>query len=128
MMGWLKNRVRKRDYDDLEDIRSSVVGQDFRNPEPDFPRAAARPPEAAAFDPIERHFGEFEPRFEQPPGFSTVDTRYPEQSPVSERSSRDYDILDRLNLIESQLSAIRSQTETINERLKNMEAKLTRRY
>ena len=46
-----------------------------------------------------------------------------------DESSRNYDILDRLNIIEAQLSAIRSQTETINERLKNMEMKLgPRRY
>jgi chaperonin cofactor prefoldin len=38
--------------------------------------------------------------------------------------------MDRLNLIESQLAAIRSMTETINERLKNMESRLglQRRY
>lgn len=128
MLSWLKNRMHKR-YDDLEDIRSSVLGNDFRNPpEPDFPRREAGRLEAPAFDPIERHFGEpFEPRFEQPPGFSTVDTRFPEPQ-INERGQRDYDILDRLNLIESQLAAIRSQTETINERLKNLEARLTRRY
>jgi chaperonin cofactor prefoldin len=38
--------------------------------------------------------------------------------------------MDRLNLIESQIAAVRSMTETINERLKNMESKLVmqRRY
>lgn len=41
---------------------------------------------------------------------------------------REYELLDKLNLIEAQLSAIRSQTETINERLKNLEARLVRRY
>lgn len=126
MLSWLKNR-RKRDYDDLEDIRSTVTGRDLL-PEQDFPqpRRAAEPPPFE--DPVSRHFGEpFEPRFEQPPGFSTVDTRFPEQQ-ISERGQRDYDILDRLNLIESQLAAIRSQTETINERLKNLERSLGRRY
>jgi hypothetical protein len=38
------------------------------------------------------------------------------------------DVLDRLSIIESQLQAIRSQTETINERLKNLDARLGRRY
>lgn len=125
MMGWLKNRVHRQN-DDLEDIRSNVLGNDFtRNPEPDFPRTdfPRSPPlergriEAPTFD---------EPfRRDEPPGFSSIDTRFPE---ATDRRSDNYDIIDRLNLIESQLSAIRSQTETINERLKNLETKLTRRY
>ncbi|HIG97643.1 MAG TPA: hypothetical protein HA230_04855 [Candidatus Aenigmarchaeota archaeon] len=113
MMGWLKNRMHKN-YDDYEDIRSNVVGKDLlAPPEPDFPpRRIERSLEVPRFE---------EPvgRFEEPPGFSTVDTRFPEQ-PVEKNSDR-YEILDRLNLIESQLAAIRSMTETINERLKNLE-------
>ncbi len=114
--------MHKKEYDDLEDIRSNVLG-DFRGlpppSEPDFPRP--RQIEVPAFEePFRR-----EERFGEPPGFSSIDMR--ERFPEREQS-RNYDILDRLNLIESQLAAIRSQTETINERLKNLEAKLTRRY
>ncbi|MEK6888205.1 MAG: hypothetical protein AABX14_04650 [Candidatus Aenigmatarchaeota archaeon] len=124
MMGWLKNKMHKN-YDDYEDIRSNVVGKDLlAPPEPDFPqRRIERAIEVPKF---EEPLG----RFEEPPGFSTVDTRFPDQQPAaSERGSDRYEIIDRLNLIESQLAAIRSQTETINERLKNLEVRLTgRRY
>lgn len=109
-------------YDDLEDIRSNVVGRDLlAPPEPDFPpRRFEKPVEVPTFDePIRR--------FDEPPGFNTVDTRFPEQR--DERGSNRYEVIDRLNLIESQLAAIRSMTETINERLKNLETRLTgRRY
>ena len=117
MFDSLRSRFRKKDYDDVEDIRSSVLG-DFRmaeHPQPDFPRRT----EAPAWD-------EPFPR-DEPPGFSTIDTRQDQRFPP-QQSGRDYDIMDRLSLIESQLSAIRSQTETINERLKNMERSLGRRY
>lgn len=126
MLGFLKRH--RKDYDDLEDIRSNVLGNDLlrlQPPEPDFPRAATERRVADRFPGIEEPM-----RFEEPPGFTSVDTRFPDRN--QERFSQDkqnsYDIMDRLNLIESQLSAIRSQTETINERLKNMETKLTRRY
>ncbi len=123
MLGFLK-RHKKDDLDDLEDIRSNVLGNDFlrpQPPEPDFP-----PPQRRIAD---RFPGIEEQRFEEPPGFSTVDTRFPERSPGFPQDRQgSYDIMDRLNLIESQLAAIRSQTETINERLKNLETKLTRRY
>jgi len=39
-----------------------------------------------------------------------------------------YELFDRLGVIEAQLAAIRSQTETINERLKMLEIRITRRY
>ena len=125
MFGNLKNRLRKKDYDnDLEDIRSNVLG-DFRGmppqPEPDFPRRD-RPVDVPAFDdPFSK--GD---RFQEPPGFSTIDTRFSDQRTGERRDG--YEIIDRLNLIESQLSAIRSQTETINERLKNMERSMGKRY
>ena len=120
MMDWLKNKVHKRNYDDVSDIRSNVLGNDFlRSPEPDFPRPQADFPRPGI---NERQFNEPSfGQFQEPPGFSSIDVRSPDRE-------KDYDILDRLNLIESQLSAIRSQTETINERLKNMERQLGRRY
>ena len=123
MLGFLKRH--KKDYDDMEDIRSNVLGNDFlrpQAPEPDFPRAEMGQRRVA-----DRFPGIEEPvRFEEPPGFSSVDTRFPERTPQDKQSN--YDIMDRLNLIESQLAAIRSQTETINERLKNMERSIGKRY
>ena len=124
MFDSLKSRFRKKDYDDLGDIRSNVLGNSFtRAPEPDFPPAPPQPRRGFDdFSPTPRRSAG--PGFDDdlPPGFSNIDTRAPQQQ------TKDYDLMDRLSLIESQLSAIRSQTETINERLKNLEAKLTRRY
>ena len=126
MMSWLKNRMHKKDYDDLEDIRSNVLGNDFlKNPEPDFPRPSTSDFPSRSY---ERRNAGFQPGFDEfsePPGFSSIDTRFQGRN---EDKNNNYDIIDRLNLIESQLAAIRSQTETINERLKNLETKLTRRY
>ncbi len=137
ILGSLKDRVfgrRKRDID-YGDIRSQVVGERFQQEPPtvrerfgleranEFPKDPYAPepfaqaPQPEPFFPAQQQaFGSRpEPRdfgFEQP-----------------QPARNDYDILDRLNLIESQLSAIRSQTETINERLKNIDARLTgRRY
>ena len=112
MFDRLKNRLHRKDYDDAEDIRSSVLG-DFRmpqEPEPDFPRPNRKVEVPAWDDPTSPQ------QFDNPAGFGSIDMRQPAQ------------IMDRLSLIESQLSAIRSQTETINERLKNMERSMGRRY
>ena len=125
MLGFLK-RHKKDDYGDLEDIRSNVLGNDFlKTPEPDFPRPPTtfNEPRRVA----DRFPGIEQPHFEEPPGFSSVDTRFPDRTSGQDRQNN-YDIMDRLNLIESQLAAIRSQTETINERLKNMERSIGRRY
>ncbi len=117
MFGWLKKH-HKGDY---EDIRSSVLSEPME-PEPDFPRERPPPNLDDPFRKVEEPLGG-PPRFEEPPGFGSIDTRAPERN-VDDK----YDIMDRLQLIESQLSAIRSQTETINERLKNIERSLPRRY
>ncbi|MFH1631048.1 MAG: hypothetical protein ABIA21_02440, partial [Candidatus Aenigmatarchaeota archaeon] len=45
--------------------------------------------------------------------------------PGEERTTDKFDILQRLDMIEATLSAIRAQTETINERLKTMDMKIT---
>lgn len=122
MFGFLKKKK-----DDFDDIRSGVLGEPLD--EPDFPpaRGAERfdrqQPPRGFEDPIQpQRFGDRQ-QFDEPQGFNSIDVR--------ERGPRgDYDVADRLNLIESQLAAIRSMTETINERLKNMESRLgyQRRY
>ena len=44
-------------------------------------------------------------------------------------SVNNYEVMDRLAFIENQLSAIKSQVELVNERLKNIDAKIgARRY
>lgn len=57
----------------------------------------------------------------------TVEERRPIEFEKPEEKGN-YEILDRLRFIENQLSAIKSQTETINERLKNLETRIGKRY
>lgn len=130
LFGRLKDRLTHKRDEDIYDFRSHVLGE--------APLAAPEEPEAP--EPLEplpaRSSFDREPDFSEPviprsrlkdltvePGFERPPERFAE-----DKVGRDYDILDRLNIIEAQLSAIRSQTETINERLKNMEMRLgTRR-
>lgn len=120
----LKNVILRRKEPEFEDIRSHVLGE--------YPPPPAFEPERERrFEPrFGERFERFEPGFE-PRGLEipeirreplAIEPRFPER--IEERT----DILERLNLIEAQLGAIRSQTETINERLKNLEMRLTRRY
>jgi len=116
MFGFMKKKRHKDDDFGFDDIKSSVMKKDYYEPEP---VAEPMPPEPSGFEsprPSER-FGE--------PISLDQGTAPMGQEP---RAGRDYDILERLNMIETNLLAIRSQTETINERLKNLEMKLTRRY
>ena len=128
----LKNRVLGK-REELGDIRSHVLGEDTfeRGPYPERPPIEERDlgsaevpelPEAVpGRGPLEpRSYGE--PRFGgEPFGREPTIEREPPRS-------GDYEIKDRLNIIEAQLTAIRSQTETINERLKNLEMRLGGRY
>jgi hypothetical protein len=151
MLGFLR-RVRHRG-DDIDDVRSHVLGErfspelepmaqpeSFMRPEPFVPAPPAGRQrfdlgQPADYQPSYQQYGNeaeqpaFESRYGEgsnfgfPPGGQQLGR-------TAEKVSRDYDVADRLQLIESQLSAIRSMTETINERLKNLEAKLglQRRY
>ena len=124
----IKDRVLRREpAADLSDIRSRVVGEppaEQFGPPPEPPPGIGisrfqRTAERTGFG-NEEQFGteEFGGPLREPLRM--------DEPPLQES---DYDIRDRLNVIEAQLSAIRSQTETINERLKNMEMKLgPRRY
>ncbi len=127
MLGWLKSRVKKESDDDFSDLRSGILGepaQPFNQPAPPLPQMPQE----------QENFGRGYDDFTQ----KTRDVFEPIQTPslpVPEFSSerqpaREYELMDRLNLIESQIAAVRSMTETINERLKNMEARLgvQRRY
>lgn len=111
----IKDRVLRRSQDtELDDFRSHVLGQaQFEPPVPE-----PQPPKKSyERDPV--------PDEMEPFGF--------DKSIVKEKDtlevSKNYEIMDRLNIIEAQLSAIRSQTETINERLKNIDMRMQgRRY
>ncbi len=118
MFGFLKKK-RKEEMDDFFDIKNTITG---RQPERDTIDAGR------AF--TEQKQDEWVPSF---PGRKDLEFEDVGQGPYEKGfrgPSKDYDVLQRLDVIESQLQAIRSQTETINERLKNLEFKLTggRRY
>lgn len=147
MFGSLKEKLigRKKHNVSHEDIRSHVINEkppgferketirekyNFADPaSPEFhemPGQALPPLEEGLGEPRSRSLGarpepeDFGPRER---GFGGP------RREASKDYANNYDVLDRLNLIESQLAAIRSQTETINERLKNMETRLVgRRY
>jgi hypothetical protein len=116
MFDWLKNKMHKESDEDYSDLRSGILNE----PEPVF-RQPAQP---------ERNYDDFSQRTRDV--FEPMSMQPMPQSPseFGQAPSRNYEIMDRLNLIESQLAAIRSMTETINERLKNMESRLglQRRY
>ena len=101
MFDWIKKRMHRDD--DIEDIRSNVLGSSLD--EPDFPRNRF---DADIEDPLKKISDKRFDNFDEPPGFSSIDTR----APQSYNKNENYEIMDRLNLIESQLAAIRSQTET----------------
>ncbi|MBI2173411.1 MAG: hypothetical protein HYT73_04385 [Candidatus Aenigmarchaeota archaeon] len=114
MFGFLKKK-RKEEMDDFFDIKNTITG---RQPERDVIDTGK--PFA------EQKEDEWVPSF---PGRKDLGFEDMGQ-PAMRGPSKDYDVMQRLDVIESQLQAIRSQTETINERLKNLEFKLTggRRY
>ena len=112
---------KKQDYGD---IKSHVLDQPF-------------PPPSANQQKFDERFGPAldQEEFPREPDFPEI-RRNAERERLSmedvqepsPRFRKDYDIMEQLNLMEAQLAAIRAQTEAINERLKNLEARLTRRY
>jgi len=143
IMSALKNKILRREPVDTDYMRTSVLGDrnfnrpDFSRPEPtDFSKPksidlerfeppASLKPQSASFtrEPIDMRDMEYEE-----PGFENMAEPPHGSKPVYGASGSDkYDVIDRLNFIENQLSAIKSQTETINERLKNIDMKLSQR-
>lgn len=138
----IKNRFAKKDDAAFMDVRSHVIGDDApplresfpsaeeqrvasRYPEPEQRQAPPRfagPDQFAAEDPFRREdaYGDL-----GPPSSNFTDKFI---NPPPEPPSENYEILDKLKLIDAQLHAIRAQTETINERLKNLEMRMPRRY
>ena len=109
ILGGIKDRILRRREEDLGDFRSHILGQSqqtyqAQQPEPEPPKKLYE-----REMPVQDEISPF--------GFK-------EPEPATQEVSQSYEIMDRLNIIEAQLTAIRSQTETINERLKNMELRL----
>jgi len=134
IFGGIKNRILGK-REELGDIRSHVLGEERL--EPGFGREPpleedrfAGPKEVPELPEAVPRGGFGESRYGEP-GFGREPITMEEREPMAierEPESKSYEIMDRLNIIEAQLSAIRSQTETINERLKNLEMKIGRRY
>ncbi|MBI4018611.1 MAG: hypothetical protein HY368_03305 [Candidatus Aenigmarchaeota archaeon] len=121
----IKKRLgRGDDYGD--EVKSAVLDEPFP-PLPSMERTAPKYDERFGSPAYEEKFPR-EPEFPVPKEEQPLTLQRPGLDEPSANFKKEYDIMDRLNLIEAQLSAIRSQTETINERLKNMEARLVRRY
>ena len=125
-LGSIKNRVLGRHEEDFGDIRSHVVGEPVYGEEPIPGSEQSLPMNETPMPPTNQGIPEVPEvpgRFEREP----ISLEKPlEREPPVEKSS-DYELMDRLSIIEAQLSAIRSQTETINERLKNLELRFGRR-
>ncbi|MBI2579836.1 MAG: hypothetical protein HYW27_02960 [Candidatus Aenigmarchaeota archaeon] len=116
MFGFLKKK-RREEMDDFFDIKGNIEG---------------KPPERDVIEQPKDPFRGAEPKQDEwTPAFPRKDVEFEDFGQTAMRGpSKDYDVMQRLDVIESQLQAIRSQTETINERLKNLEFRLTggRRY
>jgi len=137
----LFSRFRHRSGDDepsFDEVRSHVLGEEYPplpgqppSPPPELSASPRQYPGMGAgerlareaYYPESRVENRFEPLGMEMPGAG--------REPVAMDQKEDrtlFEIMDRLSMIEAQLSAIRSQTETINERLKNIDARLPRRY
>ena len=123
IFGGIKNRIfgKQDDFSDIGDIRSHVIGENSSEPYGDDETPPFRSQQYSVPELPDVTGGR------GPSGFDMPETTKSEPSGGSD-ISRDYELLDRLKIMEAQLSAIRSQTETINERLKNIEMRLVRRY
>ncbi len=136
----IKNKLlhrREEDYD-YQDIRSNVLneppkpeGYEQYEPPPAQP-LPAEPPEPAFLRSQRFQQQQYDDKYRTPSQKRYEELTFDEQSLPGgglQPASENYDLMEKLRIIEAQLSAIRSQTETINERLKNLEMRLTgRRY
>ena len=131
--------IFKRHKNDFSSLRSHVVGEDFGMPEqPDelssasFDRQMGRgrfAKEAALQGRDVGYGNEYNPQSFEATLEPVQPLEMPAMSQGSQSGGSNYDVMDRLAFIENQLSAIKSQVELVNERLKNIDTKLgTRRY
>jgi len=131
----VKNKLIRR-KEDYGEIRSRVLGED-RYDYGEKPRALETLPKPELREepiPTSPPETELEPIEKKPVAIPSMPdiADFPEsREPISLKPEEKVDlyrIIEKLNFIEQQLSAIKSQTETINERLKNLELKVARRY
>ncbi len=126
----LKGRISGRKGPEEEygsEVREAVLGYPPAPPAPEYPSAPRprfeerAPPEYEPIDRPERRFERYPGEREFSPELPELPGREPERR---EEPGTNYEILDRLRIIETQLATIRAQTETINERLKSLELQL----
>jgi len=149
----LKEKVLgKREEAVFEDeVRSHVLGEYPPPPPSPFERAIEPPPTQAfeerlppTYEPLQKTRMEPKPRYgENIYGPYDTERAYAPEIPagpeqfarepgrpverVLEERGVQYEVLDRLRVIETQIATIRAQTETINERLKGLEIQLRAR-
>lgn len=136
LLSGLKNKIigRKQEEDvDMENLRGTVLGHSYppkpispseikrQSPKAPWQKEMENQPENVQLPkpPMFEHDERVQPDFSRKALF---ESREPEKKEMHDK----YEILDRLGIIEAQLTAIRSQTETINERLKMLDIKLGR--
>ena len=115
-MGFLSKLFHRKSDDDISnlDIKSHVLGSDYDTEDtqppmlPEFRNEGPPLPEIPKQKP-------FANPYRQPQSQNFNEQSYPEPN------FADNDLNDSLRIIETQLMAIRAQTESINERLKNSE-------
>lgn len=116
ILGGIKDRLLRRNEAEIDDLRSHILGQAQQMPDPEPPKKLyEREPSVEDVKPFD---------FENERGFEGRGSLGIGVERDTVEVSKNYEIMDKLNMIDAQLSAIRSQTETINERLKNLELRL----
>jgi len=123
----LKNKIIGRKDDDYDDFRSRILNEENKihgDKHDDYDRRfEKRFGEAQEVEPELRPFELEDRNFRNPVSMDREPVSLDTQSSLK-REENSYEIIDKLNFIENQLSAIKSQTELLNERLKNIESKL----
>lgn len=131
----LKNKIVGRrepvEERDFESVRSAILGE---SASPVGPKQEIQPAWKTKYaeSTVPREFAQ--PSLEEP--MQSMEIRQPYAQAFGEKPEEKnkwdrkdvYELFDRLGVMEAQLAAIRSQTETINERLKMLEIRITRRY
>ncbi len=135
LFGKLKDRVIGRrepvEERDFESVRSAILGEATL---PVGPKQEIQPSWKAKYaeSSVPREFAQ--PSLDEP--VQSMEIKQPYGQSFGEKQEEKnrwdrkdvYELFDRLGVMEAQLAAIRSQTETINERLKMLEIRITRRY
>lgn len=119
----LFDKLFRRKREEISEIKSHVLGnvpEDFEPP-PFEPGVREPPSPTDIKPPLDNELIDVEK-----PGRELKPLTLEQEESIKESDM--LEILDRLKFIESQLSAIKSQTETINERLKNLTMNIERRY